>query len=197
MKKRIVLFLLLLVASAFADVPYDSTYLPANTSQNTVYSDFPLDNIHILRLQEASMALGKNVSVLHDELANYQEHQSNQISGMQASIDSLQRSLQTQVRSLQSTVQQLEVPAPLVVEPNPTPLHLLLLSNLILFGIVIVLLIAVHRKPLPEDHLNPAPSELVQYIRASRKTTHDLRMELVAKGWTPSLIENAMKVAKR
>ena len=195
MKKRMVLFTLLLAAIVFADVPYDSTYPEANTSVNfTRYHDFPLDNIHILRLQEASMALGRNVTVLHDELATYQEQQVNQISGMQASIDSLQRAMNTQVASLEQSVKQLDKPAP---EPNHTPFQLLLASNLILFGIVIVLLIVIHRKPLPEDHIHPAPPELVHYVRTSKKDAHELRAELLAKGWTHSHIENAMKLAHK
>lgn len=197
MKKRIVLFTLLFAALVFADVPYDSTYPAANTSANfTRYYDFPLDNIHILRLQDASMALGRNVSVLHDQLADYQAQQANQISGMQASIDSLQRAMNMQVTSLEQTVKKLDKPVP-TPEPNNTPFNLLFLSNLILFGIVVVLLVVVHRKPLSEEHVHPAPPELVHYINSSRKAEHELRLELVAKGWKPSHIENALKIAKK
>src|SRR3989344_7497110 len=194
MKKRMVLFAILLATLAYANVPYDSTYPPTNTSQNTVYSDFPLDNIHILRLQEASMALGRNVSVLHDELEKYQTSQANQLSGMQASIDAIGHAMDVRVGSLQQTVKELDQPA-LVQESSHASFYLLLVSNIVLFGIVIVLLIVINHKPLAEDHIHPAPPELVSYIRNSRKSAHELRTELIAKGWPHAHVENSIKSA--
>src|SRR3990167_6075580 len=79
--KNGVLFVLLLASIAFAqvNVPYDSTYPNAPGMGITRYSDFPLDNIHILRLQEAASSLGGNVTLLKTDLAKYDaEHKSAQ-----------------------------------------------------------------------------------------------------------------------
>src|SRR3989344_2624675 len=196
MKKRSVVLLLVLSTIVFADVPYDSVYPAVNTSDKEKiprFQDFPLDNIHILRLQEASMSLGRNVSELHDQLAQYQQYQTNQISGMQAGIDNLRKEFQTRTNTIQSTIQQIPQPT----APSKTPFIFLLVSNIILFAIVLILLTIIHKKPLPQDHTHPAPPELIEYIRMNRKNSHELRLELLKKGWKPIFIENAMKIARR
>ncbi len=190
--------MLLLVFSTivFADVPYDSVYPEVNTSNKTKiprFQDFPLDNIHILRLQEASMSLGRNVSEIQARLAEYEQQQSNQISGMQTSIDNLHREIQARTSTLQNLINNIPTPE----KPSNTPFLFLLISNIILFIVVIILLIIIHKKPLPPDHTHPAPPELVEYIRISRKTSHELRLELLKKGWKPAFIENAMKIARK
>lgn len=194
MKKRLAVFLLVFSTLVLADIKYDSTYPAVNTSDKTAiprFQDFPLDNIHILRLQEASVSLGRNVSALQELLAEYQQGQTNQILEIQSNIGNLQREIEKRTAELQSAINSIPQPE------QKTPFIFLFASNIILFLVVIILLIIIHKKPLPQDHLHPAPPELVDYIKMSRKNNHELRLELLKKGWKPIFIENAMKAARR
>lgn len=208
MKKRILLLVLLLATAVYAQSGIKSTV----EGSIPRYSDFPLDNIHILRLQEAATSLGGNVTELRNENQAYQEHRSNEISQLQGSMDSFQRSTIAQVSQIQSTVDaiakkvdarpSLESPAQISFPPY---LIVLLAANIFLLIIIIVLIFwlreqyYVHRETHKEEHIHPAPPELIAYVGHQlqhNKKLSDIRMELAGKGWTTSIIEHAIHAAK-
>lgn len=103
MKKRLLLLVLLLAVTAFA-----GDNLETNFSKGIVrYDDFPLDNIHILRLQEAATSLGGNVSELKREMADFQQKRTGEIAQLQESMDDMQRGVTAQVASLQNSIDQM------------------------------------------------------------------------------------------
>ena len=204
MKKRLVFVVMLLLATGV---------LAANDTIPR-YDDFPLDNIHILRLQEAATSLGGNVSELRQEMEAFQEKRTGEISELRGSLDSFQRSVIAQVASLQSSVQslensvgklqrpQIEVPAEIKFPPY---LIILLGFNVFLLILVIILIFwlreqyYVHREVHTEEHIHPAPAELINYVKHQLehdKKLSDIRMELSNKGWIPSIIEHAIHAAK-
>ncbi len=208
MKKRLVLLALLLATAVFAQNNLDSNY----TKTIPRYDDFPLDNIHIVRLQQAASALGGNVSALQGELRSYEEQRSREMSEMRGSLDSFQRSILAQVAALQNSVDSLsgrainppEVAVPAEIKFPPYML-VLLGANIFLLVIVIILIFwlreqyYVHRETHKEEHIHPAPPELIAYVGHQLehdKSLRDIRMELAGKGWTPSIIEHAIHAAK-
>ncbi len=208
MKKRLVLLALLLATAVFAQNNLDSNY----TKTIPRYDDFPLDNIHIVRLQQAASALGGNVSALQGELRAYEEQRSREMSEIRGSLDSFQRSIIAQVAQLQNSVDGLSgraVSPPEVAVPAeikfPPYMLVLLGVNIFLLVIVIVLIFwlreqyYVHRETHKEEHIHPAPPELIAYVGHQLehdKSLRDIRMELAGKGWTPSIIEHAVHAAK-
>ncbi|MBI4146545.1 hypothetical protein HY489_04360 [Candidatus Woesearchaeota archaeon] len=224
MVKRLLLFVLLAVSVvAQANVPYDSQYPSISTdqvgNQNIQrFSDFPLDNIHILRLQEAATSLGGNVSLLRTDLQKYQQDnqqqqslQAEELSRLRGSMDVFQRSTLAQVSGLQSAIEELskkadsrpslEVPAPIF----PPYLVILLGLNVVLLILVIILIFwlreqyYVHKETHAEEHIHPAPKDLIEYVKHQfehKKPMHEVRMELAGKGWTPSIIEHAIHAAR-
>ncbi len=201
MKKRFLLFVLLLATSVFA--------------QQNIQSNISLDNVHILRLQEAAVSLGGNVTELKNEVARYQEQRSQEISNLQASMDSFQRTVTAQVGAMQGSVDGLSSridkisPRPELAVPAeikfPPYLIVLLGVNVFLLVLVIILIFwlreqyYVHRETHAEEHIHPAPPELIAFVSHQLehdKKLHDIRMELAGKGWTPSIIEHAIHAAK-
>ncbi len=202
MKKRLLFVVMLLLAtSVFA--------------QQNVQSNISLDNVHILRLQDAAASLGGNVTELKNEVARYQEQRSQEISNLQASIDSFQRSVTAQVGAMQGSVDGLSSridkisPRPELAVPAeikfPPYLIILLGVNVFLLVLVIILIFwlreqyYVHRETHAEEHIHPAPSELIAFVSHQlehNKKLHEIRMELAGKGWTPSIIEHAIHAAK-
>jgi hypothetical protein len=207
--KKGVLLLLLLVTSVFAAENLYSNYTKEVIPR---YTDFPLDNIHILRLQEAAVSLGGNVTELREQNKEWQELRSNEISQLQGQMDSFQRSMLANVAQIQSTVDaiankvdaspQLEMPA----EVKFPPYVIALLGANIFLLVVIVILIFwlreqyyVHRETHKEEHIHPAPVELINYVKHQLehdKSLKDVRMQLAEKGWTPSIIEHAIHAAR-
>ena len=155
MKKGFIIAILLaLAAHAQVNVPYDSVYPPANTSQGIQrYSDFPLDNIHILRLQEASHTLGGNVSSLQGEQRVFQERQQQELSQMRSEIQNFERSMLAQLHQLQRAVEDepvpptIEIPAP--VNNGYSPGLVALLGVNIFLLIVVIILIFWLREQYP------------------------------------------------
>lgn len=219
--KKGVLFVLLLASIAFAqvNVPYDSTYPNAPAMGITRYSDFPLDNIHILRLQEAATSLGGNVSLLKADLEQYNAgHKASQaqldmkLSSIQAAMDQFQRTVLAQLSSMQNSrdsISGLAVASPDVQVPAqtsfPPTLVALLGLNVFLLLVVIILIFwlreqyYVHKETHKEDHIHPAPQDLINYVAHQlehKRTVHEIRMELANKGWTPSVIEHAIHAAR-
>jgi len=209
MKKRLLLLALLLatVVSAQDGIKAAAPEIPR-------YTDFPLDNIHILRLQEASVSLGGNVSELRSENKAWQEQRSGEISQIQGAFDSFQRSMLAQVSQLQSTVEglerkvdgmqrpALEIPAEIRFPPY---MIILLGANIFLLVLIVILIFwlreqyYVHRETHKEEHIHPAPQELINYVKHQfehDKQLKDIRMSLAEKGWTPSIIEHAIHAAK-
>ena len=219
MKKSGFLIFLFCSLSVFAqvNVPYDSTYPNAPGMGITRYSDFPLDNIHILRLQEAASSLGGNVTLLKTDLAKYDaEHKSAQrsldqkLSSLESNIDAFQRTVLAQLSSLQTAMDGKAIQAPpevqSPVEITLPPYMLVLLGlNVFLLFLVIILIFwlreqyYVHKETHEEDHIHPAPPELVSYVQHQvehKRSLHDVRLELAGKGWTTSIIEHAIHAAR-
>lgn len=218
MKKRVLLAITLAITlatlflsqvQAQVNVPYDSVYPPADTSKGIKrYSDFPLDNIHILRLQEASKTLGGNVSSLQEEQKKFQEQQQQEISQMRSDIRSFEQSMIAQLNQLQKSMQKdevkpvLEVPAP--SEKYSPSVIALLGVNIILLLVVIILILWIreryktHKEETEEGHYHPAPESLVDYIKRAKrqKSLAEIRVELAKKGWQPSVIEHAIQASK-
>ena len=202
---------LLLATAVFAQDGVQSNY----TKTIPRYDDFPLDNIHIVRLQQATTSLGGNVSALQSDLRTYEEMRSREISELRGSVDSFQRSLVAQMSVLQQSIDALanrvdrEKPAPEIALPAeikfPPYLIVLLGVNVFLLVLVIILIFwlreqyYVHREVHTEEHIHPAPPELIGFVKHQlehNKKLHDIRMELASKGWTPSIIEHAVHAAK-
>jgi len=223
MQKRLVLFVLLLSSIASAQVLYDSTY-PAVTSDqvgnNTIprFSDFPLDNIHILRLQEAATSLGGNVSILRTDLQGYQAEQSKvqldqgrQLTQLSTSFDTFERSTLAQLGAMQNSLATLTArndnPPQLQVPAANFPPYVIILLGLNVFLLVLVIILIfwlreqyyVHRETHASEHIHPAPKELIEYVKhqlSHDKKLAEIRMELAGKGWTPSIIEHALHAAR-
>lgn len=201
MKKGLLLFVLLLASSVFA--------------QQNVISDISLDNVHILRLQEAAASLGGNVTELRLTVERMEDRRSGEISQLQGSLDSFQRSLIAQVAALQVSVDALSSrvdeinPSPFVDVPTeikfPPYLFALLGINVFLLVLVIILIFwlreqyYVHRETHATDHIHPAPAELIGYVKHQldhSKKLNEIRLELAGKGWSTSIIEHAIHAAK-
>lgn len=212
MKKRLLFVVMVLLASAvFAAENLESNF----TKTIPRYQDFPLDNIHILRLQDAATSLGGNVSELKGEIKRIEERRSGEISQLTGNLDSFQRSLIAQISSLQNEIESLEaridklIPSPEISVPAeikfPPYMIVLLGVNVFLLVLVIILIFwlreqyYVHRETHTEEHIHPAPPELIGYVKHQldhNRKLHDVRMELAGKGWTPSIIEHAVHAAK-
>src|SRR3990172_7746478 len=104
MKKRLLLLVVMLSTAVFAAENLESNY----TKTIPRYDDFPLDNIHILRLQDAAVSLGGNVSELRETVEQMEERRSGEISLLTGSLDSFQRSMIAQVAALQNSIESLE-----------------------------------------------------------------------------------------
>ncbi len=206
---------LLLATAVFAQNNLESNF----TKTIPRYDDFPLDNIHILRLQDAAVSLGGNVSALKEEVSVYQEERSREIVELSGIVDNFQRSLIAQVSSLESSVDrlsdrvdnrisglaanpELEVPASTNFPPY---MAILLGANIVLFVIIIILIVwlreqyYVHRETHKEEHIHPAPPELISFVKHQLehdKNLRDIRMALAEKGWSPSIIEHAIHAAR-
>lgn len=179
------------------------------------YNDFPLDNIHILRLQDAAVSLGGNVSEMNAELTRFETQHTAEIQAMRTEIRALDEKLTSQMLGLQNAVQgtrpDVQMPASFQF---PTYVVALLSVNLFLLLVLIGLVFwlreqyfshkDMHVEEKKEekrdfsDHIHPAPEELIRYVKAHmpRKSVRDIRMELLDKGWSPSLIEHAIHAAR-
>src|SRR3990172_12780588 len=104
MKKSVLFVVILLATGVFAAENLESNF----TKTTPRYDDFPLDNIHILRLQDAATSLGGNVSELRQMVEKMEERRSGEISQLSGNIDSFQRSMIAQVSSLQNSIESLE-----------------------------------------------------------------------------------------
>ena len=212
MKKSVLFVVIVLLATAaFAAENLESNF----TKTTPRYDDFPLDNIHILRLQDAATSLGGNVSELRQMVEKMEERRSGEISQLSGNIDSFQRSMIAQVSSLQNSIESLEgridklSPSPEFAVPAeikfPPYMIILLGVNVFLLVLVIILIFwlreqyYVHRETHTEEHIHPAPPELIGFVKHQldhNRKLHEIRMELAGKGWTPSIIEHAVHAAK-
>jgi len=175
------------------------------------YSDFPLDNIHILRLQAASEAIAQNVSSLEHQIADFKQVQTQELSQMRRAFEEYQRTQLGQMKALREQVESAsgrpappreEVPA----TQYPPALITLLSVNVVLLLVAIVLIIylrgrySAHTKFRKElaGHIHPAPDNLVEHVRGQlkKKSVQDIRLDLADKGWSPSIIEHAIHAAK-
>ncbi len=184
----------------------------SNFSKIPRYSEFPLDNIHILRLQEASASLSGNVSEMRDMLASFKNEQNAQMAELRSTVDSLQRSMSERIAGMQTAVDSFAeksraepafaVPAEIEFPPY---LFVLLGVNIFLLVLIIVLIFwlreqyYVHKEVHTEEHIHPAPKELIDYVSHAfehKRSLRDIRMELAGKGWSPSIIEHAIHAAR-
>ena len=206
------MLVVMLSTAVFAAENLDSNY----TKEITRLTDFPLDNVHILRLQEAAASLGGNVTELREEVQKFEERRTGEISELRGSLDSFQRSIIAQVAAQQSSIDSLsnkidamKPVAPEFVVPAeikfPPYLFVLLGVNVFLLVLVIILIFwlreqyYVHREEHVEGHIHPAPPELIAFVSHQlehNRKLHEIRMELAGKGWTPSIIEHAIHAAK-
>ena len=227
MQKRLVLLILLLCTAASAQVlydrPYDSVYPAVSSDQvgnKTIqrFSDFPLDNIHILRLQDASLALGANVSLMGNDLRGYEAEQSRvqleqgrELSQLRNSFDTFERSVLAQLGAMQNSMTEIKAGTenrPELQVPAATfPPYVIILLGLNVFLLVLVIILIfwlreqyyVHRETHTTEHIHPAPKELIEFVKhqlSHDKKLPEIRMELAGKGWTPSIIEHALHAAR-
>lgn len=202
-----------MLALLLATTVFAQQNLITNTSGEIKrYSDFPLDNIHILRLQDAAISLGGNVSELRNENRAWQEQRTNEISQLQGQMDSFQRSMLANVAQIQSTVDAIakKVDArPSLEAPTqikfPAYIIFLLGFNILLLIVIVILIFwlreqyYVHRETHKEEHIHPAPEELINFVKHQfehNRSLKDIRMQLAEKGWTPSIIEHAIHAAR-
>lgn len=211
MQKRLVVIVLLLSLAAFAAENLESDFEPGIPR----YHDFPLDNIHILRLQDAASALGGNVSLLKNDLHTYETQRSREIQELRDSVNRVEGRLMSQIQGMQAAIDVAAQNRPNVDVPAPPqqgmPVYLVVLIGiniflLLIIAVLVVFLLEQHRKQKPkkddakknDEHIHPAPKELIEYVskQLSKKSVHDIRMELLQKGWMPSIIEHAIHAAK-
>ncbi len=193
MLKRVIVLCILCASMVFA--------------QQNVFSDIPLDNIHILRLQEAAANLGGNVTELRESMQEWQTERSGEVQALRSDMAQFQVSLQSQITELKDQVKNLPHPeAPSSVQVGLPPYVLVLLAVNVVLLIIVILLIFwlreqyyVHRETHKEEHIHPAPKELVEYVKGEiedRRSLNTIRMKLIDKGWTPSIIEHAIHAAR-
>lgn len=206
MKRGLLILLLLAAVACASSIPR--------------YNDFPLDNIHILRLQEASRSLGGNVSELKVQQQVYHEQQQKNLADLRANMRAFQTSMLSQMNQIRNTVKNASITAAVPVEtipaPPPPPViekeegippYFIALLGLNIFLLIVVIILIfwlreqyqTHEKKLKKDHIHPAPDKLVDYVQSeldSGISTHDVRLELAGKGWSPSMIEHAIHAAK-
>jgi len=209
--KKGLLILLVLTTAVFAQNNLESDY------QKTIprYNDFPLDNIHIVRLQQASSSLSNNVSALNKDMRDFEERHITSLSELRGNLDSFQRSMIAQVSAVQNSIEGLsnrldEVsPRPELAVPAEIrfPPYMIILLGLNVFLLVVVIILIfwlreqyyVHRETHKEHHIHPAPKQLINYVKHQlehKRKLHDLRIELASKGWTTSIIEHAIHAAR-
>lgn len=203
MKKGLLILLLL---STVVLAQQEATPIPR-------YSDFPLDNIHILRLQEAAASISDNVSTLQEEIADFKVAQTEELKQMQGTLTDFKRTQTTQLANLQEQMTELEErigrqPRTEVPESRiPSTVVTLLSVNILMLFIVILLVLYLRGKYTDylkarkeaAQHIHPAPENLVDHVKSQlkkKKTLHDIRIELAEKGWSPSVIEHAIQAAK-
>src|SRR4030042_5110829 len=90
--KKGLLILLLLVTVVCAQEP-----IPR-------YSDFPLDNIHILRLQGASEAIAQNVSALEHMITDFKQVQTTELQSIRKTMDDFKQIQSMQLMNMQEQV---------------------------------------------------------------------------------------------
>jgi len=221
MQKRVLLLILLCASLALAAENLESDYEPSDTRLIPEYHDFPLDNIHILRLQDAARQLGGNVSILKHDLAEYEAQRAQEIKELKSGMGVMESRMIAQMQGMQAAIDQIarevqepELPAPpqppalnvpAATEDEPPYMMILLGVNIFLLLLVIVLIFWLreqyqkqskgHKK---DNHYHPVPDELTNYVHEEMKkrSIHDIRVELASEGWTPSIIEHAVQSAK-
>ncbi|GEM_PF-2179510 len=178
MKKRTLLLVLLLATVVCAGNNIETDYQKTTPR----YHDFPLDNIHILRLQDAATSLGGNVSELKKEMMDFQKKRSGEIEQLKESMDDMQRGVTAQVASLQNSIDQMgtrfdhaterisgaqtvqikEIQVPADTE-EPPYLMILLGANLLLLIFVIILIFWLKshytHKPASKEETKDIPKE--------------------------------------
>jgi hypothetical protein len=178
-------------------------------AQQNVFSDIPLDNVHILRLQEAAANLGGNVTELRESMQDWQTQRSGEIQSLRSDMAQFQVSIQSQITEVKDQIKNIEHPEaqyPAKAEIGlPSYVIALLAVNVVLLILVIILIFwlreqyFVHRETHKEEHIHPAPKELVDYVKGEledRRSLNSIRMKLIDKGWTPSIIEHAIHAAR-
>lgn len=203
MKKGLLILLLL---STVVLAQQEATPIPR-------YTDFPLDNIHILRLQEAAESISDNVSTLQAEIAGFKTAQTEELKQMHNALNEFKRIQTTQLAGLQEQMNDLQErigrqPRTEVPESRiPSTVVTLLSVNILMLFIVILLVLYLRgkytdylkAKKEASQHIHPAPENLVDHVKSQlkkKKSLHDIRMELAEKGWNPSVIEHAIHAAK-
>ncbi len=149
MKKRLLIavFALLIVIAVSAQ-GIESDY---NASTIPRYTDFPLDNVHILRLQEASKSLGGNVSELKEEMLQFQEKRSEEIAKLENQVSELKTTLNSQVREIKIGVDELSDKQPEIEMPasanTKTPDYVIFLAiiNIVLVALIIILFVMLKK----------------------------------------------------
>jgi Sec-independent protein translocase protein TatA len=195
MLKRVIVLCILCASIVFA--------------QQNIFSDIPLDNVHILRLQEAAANLGGNVTELKESMQEWQTERAGEIQSLRSDMAQFQVSLQSQITELKDQVKNMPHPEaqyPATAQIGLPPYVIALLAvNVILLILVIMLIFwlreqyFVHRETHKEEHIHPAPKELVEYVKGEledRRSLNSIRMKLIDKGWTPSIIEHAIHAAR-
>lgn len=194
------LFILLLLPAVFA--VEQPTPIPR-------YSDFPLDNIHILRLQDAAKSIASNVSMLEDEIIDFKITQTEQLNAFRKTLEEYNRMHSQQFRSLEEKLTQTQVSPPETVETPqaekkvPATVYTLLSVNVLILVIVIILIFYLRseyiKKIKKHESEAPSPDQLIAYVKRNlkKKNLEKVRLDLAEKGWTPSLIEEAIEAAKK
>lgn len=204
--KKGLLILLFLISMSVAYAQAEPVPIPR-------YSDFPLDNIHILRLQDASAAIAENVSLLEMTIEDFTMTQTEELTSMRKTLENFKRTQTSQLVGIEERLMQLEGktgvgPRTEIPQSRFPPMLITLLSvNVLMLFIVIILIIYlrgkyvdyVHAKKEISEHVHIAPEDLVAYVKKQLKKKtrlHDIRIDLAGKGWTPSMIEHAIHAAK-
>ena len=177
------------------------------------YNDFPLDNIHILRLQEASRSLGSNVSLMREDLRLFEQQQIREVQNLQTSIAAVEQSLRTQIAAVQNDVQAvsrevrtLQNGGEINVNAADTPEYILFFLGFITLLVLIVIMLLIwsaekqkQQSRIHDDKYGHVPVHLVEYVASQlkkKRNLHDLKLELVGKGWTPSVVDHAVDIVK-
>jgi hypothetical protein len=149
---------------------------------------------------------------IQTELSSFEAQQRAEVYNMKESLASMERSQTSQTLELEKLSNKIDYLMPDIEKPAklsaPNYLLVLLFVNIALLIAAIILIFYlrsrykahIKHEEFEKENIHPVPDDLILYVKAAlmlKKPLHDVRLDLAAKGWTPSMIEHAISAARR
>ncbi|MBW3018801.1 hypothetical protein KY329_01275 [Candidatus Woesearchaeota archaeon] len=169
--------------------------------------------IILLLLIPFVVAQGVETSI-QSELGSVQQRQ--ELYDMKQSLANMEMAQASRLARLETNVDKLsnklDYLAPDIEQPaqisGTNYLWVLLSVNIALLVAAIIMVIYLRKRykahidtlEIEKENIHPVPDDLVLYVKAAlmmKKSLHDVRLDLAAKGWSPSMIEHAISAARR